>query len=307
AVADGLPLEEHVVDAAGRRSDVRMVPCSEWGGAVAEVLGARRDGEAVVVERVVDLEAERERIARLWMHDVLDDDARRLVLDRAPADPARETVDCVAGGRLGQRELVCLSLPHVAAAVDPVRPRHEDGAAARLRDLVDRVAEKWPVLAETAADLDDDRAAIAVRDLVLLARGRDHAVRTASESTISRSTLVSASTSPRRSRARSAASSARRRAPSTPWVTTKPSPSRMSSTIWKSRPSSPPNARHGACSAAGTCAAQSASATDASKSRPVFSLWSVCSSGALPVMSRYCPPIIPSVASASSRATCGVS
>ena len=47
-----------------------------------------------------------------------------------------------------------------------------------------------------------------------------HAVRTASPSTISRRTLVSASTASRRSRARSAALSACWRAPSTPCVTT---------------------------------------------------------------------------------------
>src|SRR6266851_5002909 len=81
----------------------------------------------------------------------------------------------------------------------------------------------------------------------------------------------------------------------------------MSSTIWKSSPSSSPKARHAACSASGTRATQSASPTAAPNRQPVLSLCSVGSSGAVPVMSRYWPPIIPSVASASSRATCVVS
>ena len=76
---------------------------------------------------------------------------------------------------------------------------------------------------------------------------------------------------------------------------------------WKRRPSSSPNARHGACSPAGTPAAQSPSPTEAAKSRPVFSRCSSARSTSASVMSRYWPPIIPSVASTSSRATSGAS
>src|SRR6476469_3651144 len=81
----------------------------------------------------------------------------------------------------------------------------------------------------------------------------------------------------------------------------------MSSTIWKSSPSSSPNARHAACPSSGTSATQSPSPTAAENRQPVFSECSVAPSGAVPVMSRYCPPIIPSVACASSRATSDVS
>src|ERR671924_526895 len=70
----------------------------------------------------------------------------------------------------------------------------------------------------------------------------------------------------------------------------------MSSTIWNNRPSSSPNARHGAWSRSGTSAAHNPTPTDAAKRHPVFSRWSVASSGAVSVMSRYWPPIIPSVA-----------
>src|SRR5256885_13157082 len=79
----------------------------------------------------------------------------------------------------------------------------------------------------------------------------------------------------------------------------------MSSTIWNSNPSSSPNARQGACSRSGTPATQSAVPTAAANRQPVLSLCRVASSGAEPVMSRYWPPIMPSVACASSRPTCG--
>ena len=76
----------------------------------------------------------------------------------------------------------------------------------------------------------------------------------------------------------------------------------MSSTIWKSKPSSAANSRHGSCSARGTSAAASAQPIDAEKSAPVFSRCS-SSSGAPPRTSSHWPPIIASVASTSSRAT----
>src|SRR2546428_664991 len=63
----------------------------------------------------------------------------------------------------------------------------------------------------------------------------------------------------------------------------------MSSTIWNRSPSSSPNARHRACSRSGTSATHSATPTDAANRQPVLSLCSVASSGAVPVMSRYCP------------------
>ena len=53
---------------------------------------------------------------------------------------------------------------------------------------------------------------------------------------------------------------------------------------------------------AATPATRSPSPTDAANSRPVLSRCSSARSSSAPVMSRYCPPIIPSVASASSSA-----
>src|SRR5436190_18866199 len=80
----------------------------------------------------------------------------------------------------------------------------------------------------------------------------------------------------------------------------------MSSTIWKRRPSSFANWRQGGCSVAGSSAASSASVTAAEKRQPVLSLCTTSRSASGSIVSRYWPPIIPRVASASSRATSGV-
>ena len=56
----------------------------------------------------------------------------------------------------------------------------------------------------------------------------------------------------------------------------------------------------------GTSATHRPRPTDAANNLPVLSRWSSVRSSSAPVMSRYCPPIIPSVAPASSRAAAAV-
>src|SRR5213078_1788945 len=97
-----------------------------------------------------DAQPQGERVAELGVVHVLHHHSGVVALDRAPARPADEAVNRRAG--LG---------------------------------LVDRAV----VGAQSPADLDDDGTLVAEAELELLARGRSHAVRTASESTISRSTL----------------------------------------------------------------------------------------------------------------------
>src|SRR5207247_4317336 len=161
---------------------------------------------------------------------VLHHDARLLALDGTPVRPAHEAVDRRARLRLAHCELVRLAVELVRAPGKPVRPWREHLAPPRQAHLVLGVAVDHAVVApQTPADLDDDGALIAEPKLVLLAR-RVHVVRTASPSTISRSTDVSASISTRRARARSAAPSARRRAPSTPCCSPSPSPASTSTT-----------------------------------------------------------------------------
>ena len=108
----------------------------------------------------------------------------------------------------------------------------------------------------------------------------------------------------RRDLQRAARARARRRGwrapgpPSTPSVRTKPSPSRMSSTIWKSSPSSSPKSRHGPCST------RAEARRPERHARPTRRRGSPSSAGgrvsrSVPgsIVSRYWPPIIPSVAS----------
>ena len=139
---------------------------------------------------------------------------------------------------------------------------------------------------------------------------------------------MSAGSSARRSFTRARASSASSRACSSPcsetYVTLPaassfpgvlpsssavPVASRMSSTIWKSRPSSSPNARQGA-SLVGREARDRDRARDRRAQQPaglqrVQAPSPSASSSPSVVTSTYWPPIIPRVASASSRAGCG--
>src|SRR5207245_8686602 len=81
---------EELVDVA---RDVRMVTGAERARSVVEVLRRRPDRQSVVEQRVLDPEPQRERIARLGVQYVLEDDPRLLALDRLPARPADEPVD----------------------------------------------------------------------------------------------------------------------------------------------------------------------------------------------------------------------
>src|SRR5262245_684961 len=74
---------------------------------------------------------ERERIAWLWMEDVLHHRAVWLALGGGPGDPADEAVDCIAVRRLVQRELVPPAVELVAAILKPVRPRDQYLTSAR--------------------------------------------------------------------------------------------------------------------------------------------------------------------------------
>ena len=115
-----------------------------------------------------------------------------------PARPAHEPVDRVARLGLGQRELVVLAVERVPPAGDPIRPRREHLPAGRpctARRSRSRRAphDRRSRTPQPAADLDDRRPLGSEAQVVLLARRRDHAVRTARPSTISRRIDVSAS------------------------------------------------------------------------------------------------------------------
>ena len=56
--------------------------------------------------------------------------------DQLPARPSGQAVNGVVVGRLGEIELVGQAAEGVAAVVDPVRPRRQELARARGRDVV---------------------------------------------------------------------------------------------------------------------------------------------------------------------------
>src|SRR5436190_7310078 len=256
-------LPVHLLEAAGEREQVDRV--DEERGTAAERACDGGDDTLVLglfvevpdhareeVDRGIELGVEVE-LARVALDERrVKAFARRCFAgerDRAWAEVDSGDVETAAGELEAVPSVTAGDVEHACVRLELEPLEHEVDLLARplggnvQRDLVE------PLLLEVAVEP--------------VARDVAQAVRTARSSTMPASTDVSASTLSSAFRARSAASSARRRAPSTPSVTTKPSPSRMSSTTWKSIPSSFANARQGRCAAAGTAAAARASVTDA--------------------------------------------
>ena len=188
-------LEYEIVDATGRRGDVRVVPGAERARTGAEVLGGRANGQSVGAERILDAEPQRERIARLRVQHVLHHDARSVLLGRPPGRPADEAVNRVARRRLGQRELICRAVELVRPVRNPVRPGCEHVAASGLAHFIERVAvENAVVAAQPAAGLDHDGPLVAVFEL---ARAPEGAITTCGRR--ARRRFPAAPTCPRRS------------------------------------------------------------------------------------------------------------
>src|SRR5262245_53079039 len=122
---DGSPgyAQNQTIDSCGPERQVRMSAASVWTRIRAEVPGRCPHPKSAVRQRIFDANPERERIARLWMEDVLHHRPVWLALGGGPGDPADEAVDCIAVLRLVQRELVAPAVELVAAILKPVRPR----------------------------------------------------------------------------------------------------------------------------------------------------------------------------------------
>ena len=126
------------------------------------------------LQRVLDAEVERERIARARVEAVLERGAIGLSLRNRPVRPADEAMDGVPPLGLVERELEGMAVELVRAVLDPVRPRREELAAAGAAQLVQAVAVEHgrisePVAAQTAADTDDHHLLVAAGQLDLLA------------------------------------------------------------------------------------------------------------------------------------------
>ena len=117
--------QDEGVDRRRAERQVRMDAAAVRARVRAGVGGGRRDREALVGERVLDRERERERVAGLRMEHVLQHDAARLALADAPAGPADEAVDRVLRLGLVERELVPPPVELVGAVLEPVRPRDQ--------------------------------------------------------------------------------------------------------------------------------------------------------------------------------------
>ena len=158
---------------------------------VPDVRRLHAHGEAVIGERVLDPQIERERVARSRVQPVLEHGAVRLLLGDRPLRPAGEPVNRVAALGLVERELVALALELVAAVLNPVGPGRKQLPAAGAAHRDDAVAvEHRPfagvVAAQPAADSHDDHPLVAGRELDLLARGTDRFLHVEEESTSQR-------------------------------------------------------------------------------------------------------------------------
>ena len=173
-------------DSQGRRIDrgaagpqVRMGPGSVRGSLTADVRRCRLHPQPVVRKRVLELEREGERIARLRLERVRHQHAAALLLGHRPRLPSDEAVDRVPMLGLRERQLVALAVELVRAVLDAVRPRDQHLPAARGALLLRAVAVQHLPLAhgiraKPAADTDDDRALVAVYELRLESGGAGH-------------------------------------------------------------------------------------------------------------------------------------
>ena len=113
----------------------------------ADVLRARRHGQAAFAESILVAQQQREWITRLRVKQQLEQHAVSLVNDCAPRHEPHQTVDRVAGQRLRQRELQRLSIERVLAVLDAVRPGGEHLAPRRMAHLtrvvtIDHIASR---------------------------------------------------------------------------------------------------------------------------------------------------------------------
>src|SRR5262245_4069954 len=106
---------------------------------------------------------------------MLDDDAARLLLTRAPRLPLHEPMDGIVRVRLRQRQLVSSAVELVAAVGKSIGPRRQDLPTPGRTHLAACVPVEYITVADcirtqTTAELDDHGALRSVHDLVLRAR-----------------------------------------------------------------------------------------------------------------------------------------
>jgi hypothetical protein len=118
-------LQDERIDGRRAEGQIRMRARSVGTRARPDVRGGRARRQALIGERVLDLEPERERIPRLRLEREREHRAVGLLLLDAPRGPARETVDRVARRRFRQRQLELAAVELVGAVLQPVGPGNQ--------------------------------------------------------------------------------------------------------------------------------------------------------------------------------------
>ena len=134
-----------VVDRRGPDGQVRVRP-GAIGGRVAPAV-ARGDGDlqaAIRVQAVSGLDFQAERISLVAVRGTAQQYRTGVVADDRPRRPARQAMDRVAMGGLGQRQLESGAVEGVSPAVDPVRPGGGSGLGSGGR--LPRGAAAVPIL-----------------------------------------------------------------------------------------------------------------------------------------------------------------
>src|SRR5665213_2880795 len=98
-------------------------------GSRASIGGGERDADAVIIERVFRAKLKQVRVAHLRDELQPEHDALSVALLDRPAVPARQAVDRVACGGLGEGKLADVAAELIATVADAVGPRAEQLAA----------------------------------------------------------------------------------------------------------------------------------------------------------------------------------
>src|SRR5450631_84969 len=144
-------------------------------GSCAAIGGGDRDADAVIIERVRRAQLEQVRVPHLRDEPQPEHDALSVALLERPVVPARQAVDRVAGGGLGESELVDVASELIPTVADAVGPRDEQLAAGASAHLVagvavEEVSTVQRIAADPAPTADHDQALSARAQFELLAR-----------------------------------------------------------------------------------------------------------------------------------------
>src|SRR5665213_814142 len=122
-------------------------------GSRASIGGGERDADAVIIERVFRAKLKQVQVAHLRDELQPEHDALSVALLDRPAVPARQAVDRVACGGLGEGKLADVAAELIATVADAVGPRAEQLAAGTGAHLVARITvEEVSTVKRVAAD-----------------------------------------------------------------------------------------------------------------------------------------------------------